>query len=762
MRFRLIFFSLVVLLFLTLTAGVLIYLNGIRKAAYTETAALVQDTANYFSDKINFFIAPARHGVKALAGEEASLALYREKTRPAAAAAAITSLRNYRNALNASLCYLLDKNGRIIAISDQDAPENSHGDSRATSVYFPEAVAGRVDTAVIVDPVTGGKGIYFSHPVFLEQEVVGVAVIKMSTADLDRLLANILGELALTDEHDTVLASSDNDWLFKTLKAPPPGKKIPLPAEKKPPARASAPLHVQFARNANKAVLPDGEEYLYHRSVVQGTDGWTVTYFYQASNLNRKFYLGIHRKVSYALAGITLLFFGTTIFLYRQANVAWREREHLDMKHRAASSFLAQIFNLATEGIRIIDNNFNVIKVNKSFCQMTGHSPDNIIGHKCYDNFWGPRCHTPECTLALIKAGKKRLEFEIVKEGLAGPLNCWVAAVPFVDANGKVLGVLETFRDISERLETEISMQKAFEDAHKMAEELAASHYQIVQQKKELEKAYDLLKQSQSQILQQEKMASIGQLAAGVAHEINNPMGFIASNLGTLGKYIDRLASYLENVEKKLREEKENSQELDDLRKKLKIAYILNDGRELVRESLDGAERIRKIVQGLKNFSRVDQAEKALADLNECIDSTVNIVWNDLKYKAEIIREYGDIPRTVCMPQQLNQVFMNLLLNAAQAIEEHGSITVKTWHDGKWIFASVSDTGKGIPQEHLTKIFDPFFTTKGVGSGTGLGLSIVYDIVVKNHKGDIIVASEEGKGATFTLRLPVVSTEDNA
>ncbi|MEW6600666.1 MAG: ATP-binding protein [Nitrospirota bacterium] len=276
----------------------------------------------------------------------------------------------------------------------------------------------------------------------------------------------------------------------------------------------------------------------------------------------------------------------------------------------------------------------------------------------------------------------------------------------------------------------------------------------------ELTKAYDDLKATQSQMLQREKMASIGQLAAGVAHEINNPMGFISSNLGTLMKYVTKLTDFIEinTTAADFIRYKEVSSEISNSRSKLKIDYVINDIKELINESLEGADRVKKIVQNLKSFSRVDEAEHKLADINECIESTLNIVWNELKYNATVKKEYGDIPVTECNPQQLNQVFMNLLVNAAQAIEKQGEIIIKTWNGDGTIHVTISDTGSGIPHDKIGKIFEPFYTTKEVGKGTGLGLSISYDIV-KKHNGEITVESEAGKGTTFSVNIPVVNPQ---
>jgi two-component system NtrC family sensor kinase len=290
----------------------------------------------------------------------------------------------------------------------------------------------------------------------------------------------------------------------------------------------------------------------------------------------------------------------------------------------------------------------------------------------------------------------------------------------------------------------------------RIGEEFNHMVFILAEKKRELAQAYDELKGSQAKLLQQEKMASIGQLAAGVAHEINNPMGFVTSNLGSLGKYLARLEEFLvrqSEVVARCAASVEGS-ELAELRKALKVDFILHDASSLIRESLDGAARVRTIVQNLKSFSRVDQAQECSADINRCLEDTINIVWNELKYKCEVKKEYGDLPPTYCFPQQLNQVFMNLLVNAAQAIAERGTITIRTWQEGDEIRVAVGDSGCGIPPENLSRLFEPFFTTKEVGKGTGLGLSITYDIV-KKHGGRIEVASEPGKGATFTVCLPI-------
>ena len=289
--------------------------------------------------------------------------------------------------------------------------------------------------------------------------------------------------------------------------------------------------------------------------------------------------------------------------------------------------------------------------------------------------------------------------------------------------------------------------------------ELRAVTRELGKKNAELEQAYADLKAAQARILQQEKMASIGQLAAGVAHEINNPIGFISSNLGTLDKYVCKITEFLNAQSEVLGSEhvaKSVSDSLMAKRKQLKLDYVIPDIGQLIKESLDGADRVKKIVHDLKSFSRTDDDEYKLADINAGIESTISIVWNEIKYKAALTREFGDVPLTLCNLGQLNQVFMNILVNAAQAIEKQGEILIKTWHDSGYIHVVISDTGSGIPEDKLGRIFEPFFTTKEVGKGTGLGLSIAYEIM-KKHNGDITVESTAGKGTTFTINIPVVT-----
>jgi PAS domain S-box-containing protein len=280
---------------------------------------------------------------------------------------------------------------------------------------------------------------------------------------------------------------------------------------------------------------------------------------------------------------------------------------------------------------------------------------------------------------------------------------------------------------------------------------------------RELGALNERLAQAQNQLLQSEKMSSIGQLAAGVAHELNNPIGFIQSNLGTLEGYVQDMIDLLDAGEEcaEACATSAKAVALRKLRDERDIDFIKDDVKQLVAESREGADRVRRIVQNLKDFSHVSEEEWVYADLHKGLDSTINLCWNEIKYKAELVKAYGELPEVYCVASQINQVFMNILVNAAQAIEARGTITISTGvtpgPDGRpataWV--DVADTGKGIAPEHLQRIFDPFFTTKPVGKGTGLGLSLAWSIVEKHH-GQLDVSSKVGEGTRFRISLPLV------
>ncbi|WP_022664231.1 ATP-binding protein [Desulfospira joergensenii] len=270
------------------------------------------------------------------------------------------------------------------------------------------------------------------------------------------------------------------------------------------------------------------------------------------------------------------------------------------------------------------------------------------------------------------------------------------------------------------------------------------------------------------QLIQTDKLASIGQLAAGVAHEINNPVGFVGSNLNSLDSYLSDLKELIERNEKLndtigddeiSKASLQLKNEIKEFSKTIELDFLLKDIEELMADCKDGLSRIENIVLNLKDFAHPGKKDPELVDVNIGIASTLNVINNELKYKARVFTHYSDVPLIMAVPQQINQVFLNILVNAAQSIEKKGEITIKTGQVNKDVVIEISDTGCGIPKENLNKIFDPFFTTKEVGKGTGLGMNIAYNII-EQHKGSIGVESQMDKGSKFIIRLPVFENRE--
>ncbi|MBN9422807.1 MAG: PAS domain-containing protein [Candidatus Accumulibacter sp.] len=359
-----------------------------------------------------------------------------------------------------------------------------------------------------------------------------------------------------------------------------------------------------------------------------------------------------------------------------------------------------------------------------------------------------------------------------------GDGGCWMffTAAPLKDADGRIIGAIETLQDVTERRNAEQELRNAQasleELVEKRTQQLAEANRTLEddikrreQAEQELLRRYGELTQlnaklteTKQQLMQSEKLASIGQLAAGVAHEINNPIGYVHSNIGALENYLKDVFEMLDAYEAAEAGigDRERAAQLAGLRSRLDIDFLREDIPMLMRESKEGITRVKKIVQDLKDFSRVDSSDEfQWADLHQGLDSTLNIVANEIKYKADVVREYGELPDVECLPSQLNQVFMNLCVNAAHAMgETRGRIVIRTGRRDDSVWIEVADNGCGIAPENLSRIFDPFFTTKPVGKGTGLGLSLSYGIV-QNHKGNLEVESRVGEGTTFRITLPI-------
>jgi len=271
-----------------------------------------------------------------------------------------------------------------------------------------------------------------------------------------------------------------------------------------------------------------------------------------------------------------------------------------------------------------------------------------------------------------------------------------------------------------------------------------------------LREARERMQKTQVQFVQSEKMASLGQLTAGIAHEINNPVNFVSANVGPLRRDIAEILSVLDKYDEAVatHQLQEKFQAVEKLKQELDLPYLKGEINDLLEGVQDGALRTSEIVKGLRNFTRLDEDERKPADINQGIDSALLMLKHQLKNRVEIIREFGALPPVMCYPGRLNQVFLNLLANAGQAIASKGQIFIKTFSDGDIVTISIRDTGTGMTPEVRQHIFEPFFTTKPVGEGTGLGLPITYGII-EAHDGNIEIYSEPGQGSEFVITLPV-------
>jgi signal transduction histidine kinase len=263
-----------------------------------------------------------------------------------------------------------------------------------------------------------------------------------------------------------------------------------------------------------------------------------------------------------------------------------------------------------------------------------------------------------------------------------------------------------------------------------------------------------IIEDAQRQLYQAEKMASVGQLAAGIAHEINNPMGFINSNLAIASDYVETISGFTEQLRQSVA-----SEEFESIWKEVDLDFVLEDFKTLLQESINGAERVTTIVKDLKDFSNIDRVDEEIADINTVIRSACNIARNELGTDIEL--ELAELPSTRCQPGHLGQAWLNLLRNAAQAINGKGRITIQTSSKDGRIMVRISDTGVGMSEDVMNRAFEPFFTSREVGQGTGLGLTVSRDII-QAHGGDIKIESKEGQGTTVSLWLPVVTQINSA
>jgi PAS domain S-box-containing protein len=382
---------------------------------------------------------------------------------------------------------------------------------------------------------------------------------------------------------------------------------------------------------------------------------------------------------------------------------------------QARLELFRQVFMNTSDGITILDPQGRIIERNPAHRELTGYADQEVCGKSpgmliCPEGFKQIRAQ-------LEKSGHFRGEVDVItKQG--DTINLDLSVFPLHDERGNLIYHTGMGRDVTQR-----------KQAEKLRREMV----------RKLEQTNQELKTTQTQLVQSEKMAALGMLVAGIAHEINTPVGAIHSMHNTLALSVAKLKERLITLP-----------ELADDKRLKRVLATMENATTVIGS---GTSRVTSIVRRLRSFARLDEAELKRVDLHEGIEDTLTIIHHEIKHRLTIAREFGEIPTIACYPGQLNQVFLNLLINANQAIEGSGTITITTSCDEHHVKIAISDDGQGMPPDVVRQVFDPGFTTKGVGVGTGLGLSICYQII-RDHRGTIEVDSKEGQGSTFTVVLP--------
>lgn len=423
-----------------------------------------------------------------------------------------------------------------------------------------------------------------------------------------------------------------------------------------------------------------------------------------------------------------------------------KQLQQVIKERKYAEDELDRFFTLALDMFCIAGTDGYFRRINPAFERTLGYKTKELLAEP-FVNFVHP--DDIEATLVEVQklsAGKNTIAFE-------NRYRCKDGSYKWLMWNSTTFPSLELIyaaaHDITERKQAELELAKHKEHLEELVEsrtiELTNANKQLQQEIAERKQAEEELKDTQTQLVQSEKMASLGMLVAGVAHEINTPVGAIRSMYDTLIRTVEKLKTTLNTM---------YVRKSDEHQKVNTLFKIIEDATWVI---ASGTERVTNIVRRLKSFARLDEAEFEKVDIHEGLEDTLIIVQHELKHKAVVERNFGDVPPISCNPSQLNQVYLNLLINAVQAIKDKGTITITTLQKNDNVHIQIKDTGLGIPKEALNRIFDPGYTTKGVGVGTGLGLSICYRIV-KDHHGEIIVESEIDKGTTVTVILPIKPT----
>lgn len=383
------------------------------------------------------------------------------------------------------------------------------------------------------------------------------------------------------------------------------------------------------------------------------------------------------------------------------------------------------------------DRSLRLLFANPATERLTGIPPETLLGRTLDENFPGLREKGIPRMFARVIRTQKAMEIDALayEDSRISPGTFAVKAFPL---QNMLLAV--SIENITDKKLTE---------------------KELIQKNRELEKALESAREMHEQLLISEKMASLGQITAGVAHEIKNPLGYIQANIGPLSRDIADLLSVLDGYANTVQKKKlrEHFSEIESRKEEMEFTGVVKEIQMLLEGIREGAARTTQIVKSLGDFSRSGQVELETGDVHRGIDTTLMLLSGEIGKRISIKKEYGDLPDIEYYPGQLNQVFMNILANACQAIDRKGEIVIRTHREQQRVLISIADSGKGMPEDVLKRIFEPFFTTKEMGRGAGLGLSLSYQIISR-HQGSIEVHSEPGKGTEFLIKLPVKQSKN--
>ena len=659
------------------------------------------------------------------------------------------------HALKADTLWVLNSSGDCVASSNVQTPDSFVGTNYADREYFREAQEGKRGHQFAIGRKTNTPGLYFSAQIILNGKFLGVAVVKTDLPKLEHIVSQ--ADTFVTDRYGVVIMARDPTLEMHSLPdAAVKGmssseqlsryKRTDFPMLKIDPwDHQRFPSLQQFSDEAQPVLISKYD--LSHESLV-------VYAFKRVPAASGFYHERLQRFWVVSITGATVLMIIAAVLFFALI----RRRAAYLAAH--SESLLRAAIESTADGILVINSIGQVSTYNMRFakiCNLPLHPQTRASSNDILIPFMD-RMENSDLLEDRFVGLQKNPEFDsfdsyVLKDGTQ--IECYSHPQHL---HGNIVGRVWSFRDVTQQKVAESQLLASRDNLEKLVmdrtSELRSANADLLVQKNQQDGLIKQLAEAHQQLLQTEKLASIGQLDAGMAHEINTPIGFVKSNLKTVEKYMVDLLSLVktyENTEAQL--DAESCEKINAFKQTMDYSFVVEDATSVFGESSNGLQRVAQIVQDLKDFSHVGEHDWSWSNLEHGLESTIRVIWSDIKNKATVVREYGAIPEIECIPSQINQVFMNLLLNAAQAIEAQGQITVRTGCDGEGIYVEIVDTGIGIPVDKLQRIFDPFFTTKPVGKGVGLGLSIAYGIV-ESHQGQIEVKSKAGSGSSFRIWLP--------